>query len=184
MVGKQARVGGERGAAEDHVLRHGVREAADRRGGRPHAGHAGFLRGRADPVISGRIELGLRGRQQGRAHEPAGDEAPGGAVLGRNAVDEIGRLDAAGARHVANHDRRIAGNIFADGLGDRARIGRQGARALAGPDIDADDLSGIEVIRPRGTRQCDRQAQAQRKQSPHVTLVAERGKAKRKQCFA
>jgi hypothetical protein len=93
-----------------------------------------------------RIEIGLRRLQQRRADEAAGDEAPGGAVLGRDRVHEVGGLDAPGARHMPDHDGRAAGDMPADHLRDGARVAGHGTGAFAGADIDVDGLAGVEIV--------------------------------------
>src|SRR5207237_10116341 len=98
-------------------------------GGCPLGGGNGRRRRwRADPWETRRVEVRLRRLQQRCAYEGARHESPGGAVLRRNAVDEMRRLDAARTRHVPDHDRWVARNVPGDGLRDGAWVTRQRAR--------------------------------------------------------
>ena len=101
-----------------------------------------------------RLEIRLRQLEQRRQHEAAGDEAPGGAVLRRDALD-VGRgLDAAGARHVRDHDVGIARNVFLDDRRQRHRIGAHRAAAGAGADIHRDGLAAVELLDRLGRAEC------------------------------
>ena len=88
------------------------------------------------------------------------------AVVRRDIGEPVGGIDAAGARHVARHERRIAGN-------ETAHVARQKPRAEIvvvagrGADDQADLLALVEIgdgVGARGQaggeRQCRERAQA------------------------
>ena len=78
-------------------------------------GVVGEVRRRAEPSELARIEpdIGIAAEEPKQWHV-AGDQAEGGAILGREIVEIVGRDQAAGARHVLYDDGRIAGDIPAD----------------------------------------------------------------------
>ena len=63
----------------------------------------------------------LLGAEQRLERRCCSAQANGRPSVRRDVVEVIGRRDAAGARHVAHHHGRIAGNVLADMAGDRAR---------------------------------------------------------------
>src|SRR6266511_3432167 len=71
---------------------------------------ADFIVHAADPVELGRIELSLRGAEQGIESSTASDHAECGAVLGPDVVKPVGEHEATGTRHVLRHDGRITRN--------------------------------------------------------------------------
>ncbi len=73
------------------------------------------------------------------------------AVLRCDVVEIVRRDHAAGARHVARDDGRVAGNMLAEMARDEARIGVVGA---ARPDRndDRDGLAAVEVLVLRRNR--------------------------------
>jgi hypothetical protein len=73
------------------------------------------------------------------------DHANGQAVLGSLLIKEIGRLGAAGARHVPDDDLGISGDVARQPGGGEARIDIVGpARIVA--DDQTDLLVGIEAF--------------------------------------
>src|SRR5215471_14487083 len=113
----------DRGGADHDLALHRLLDAAHRRRGVPDRADRDSAGRAADPVEPRWLEVRLRQLEQWRQHEAAGDEAPGGAVLRTDALDEGGRLDAAGAWHVRDHDVGIARNVFPDHRRERRRIG-------------------------------------------------------------
>ena len=73
------------------------------------------------------------------------DHAERSSVLGRCRKDEIGRLEAAGTRHVLGHHRRIAGDMPADETGKQpAVIVVRATRRKT--DVEIDDLAFEELF--------------------------------------
>ena len=110
-------------------------------------------RGRSEPGDLGRIEARSGGpgdRPQGRV---ARDDPHHAAVLGGEIVDVIGGHEAAGARHVLRHHRRIARQVLADVAGDHAA---PQIVAAAGPETDQHlhvlARKGGGALRPCGRR--------------------------------
>ena len=82
----------------------------------------------------------------------AREAAEGGAVLGRDGVEEVGGLQAAGARHVLHDNIGIAGNVASDVARERA-----GVEVIAAARRIAED----EVDVPAGVELCDASEHAQ-----------------------
>ena len=94
---------GRRAAAIDGDLRVGAHDQ--------HIGVVAKLDDEPSQVNLRAIELhGGIGAEQPDHRDVAAEHAEGGAVLGRGAVEKVGRPQAAGARHVLHRDRRIARN--------------------------------------------------------------------------
>ena len=113
-----------------------------------HRDDGDFLAGRADPVELERIKAhALPADQRLNGHATC-NKRQRGAVLGRQIGDMVGRGERAGARHVADDHRRIAGNEARQMPRHEAGVGVvEAARLMTG--IDRQRLAGIEILRPR-----------------------------------
>src|SRR6266700_1988839 len=93
-----------------------------------------------------------------RLHRRRGAEiAKLGPLPGRDIVDLVGSPQRAGARHVLDHDQRIAGNVtpIVPGEDTEVEIGRTAGR-VADADIDRFTFEGSRRLRRSGYRQSER----------------------------
>src|SRR5215472_1870986 len=113
--------------------------------GVPRSADADLVGAAADPGEFARIEIGAA-RPDQRLHRHAAPEyAEHRAVLRGGVVNIIGGTQAAGARHVLDHDRWMARNVLAEMSSKYARAGVIPA-ADAVADNDGDRAAAIEAV--------------------------------------
>ena len=78
-------------------------------------------------------------------HECRLEQRDGGAVFRREIVDIFSRRDGAGARHIARHDNRLAGNELAQMLRDQTR-GEIITTAFAKADDHIDRFALVKIF--------------------------------------
>ena len=95
------------------------------------------------------------------------------AVLGRDRREIVGRLERARARHVLEHDVRVAGDVLADVAGEHAQVELEGrARPIADHRLHRPALVEFfrTLLRSRGRcggEQCGNGKRAGRAESTH-----------------
>ena len=147
---EHVRIGAGALAAERGRLGQKVVPGLDRGFGRGDA-QAGVPGDAAQPGEFRCVECSARDREQRRDRYGAAESADGGAVLDRDPVDIVGRLDAAGARHVLRHHIGPARNMLAQIARQEPPIGVIAA-ADAVADDDRDAAALVEVLDAGGVR--------------------------------
>src|SRR5262245_23767970 len=135
---------------------HPVLQAGDPAGLRESAHHV-IPRRRADVLELAGLELDAL-LSQSLAQQQAADEAAHGEPVGLgHPVQVIGEDQAAGARHVLDHDGGVAGNVTAHVAGERPGVGVEAAPGREA-DEDAHRLAPVEplVAHALAAREADR----------------------------
>ena len=102
--------------------------------------------GAAEILELGRLEARLHALVEQRADDhPGKDHADGQAILRRARIEVVGEVDAAGARHVLDHDRRLARDVLGNMPRQRPRVDVVAAAGIAADD-HGDGLLGVEVV--------------------------------------
>jgi hypothetical protein len=110
----------------------------------PRKAGAGVVIRAADPIELARIVARLFRVQQRFERHAAVESRELGAVLRHGVGKAIHQDEAAGARHVLDHNRRIARNVPAQDAGQRAGV--EVVAATGGEaDADGDGLAAIEI---------------------------------------
>src|SRR5262245_16505725 len=131
-------------AAEHHAALEGIRHRL-RPGGVPDRGRADLGRKAAKPVELRRSEQRVLVAEERIERHAALDQTDDQPILWCDVEQPVGRLQAAPARHVLHHDRRLAGNMAAK-MGGKA----PGVQTVATAHVRGDDqpnrLAAIEIL--------------------------------------